>query len=90
MELRTFHVAFATDCPTFSDTEFAGYSLVLGAAIASLPPRGGMGELNDEAHHRFTFDSWFRVRFGSFTSRAEAESEAIRRGFREPWIARIR
>jgi septal ring-binding cell division protein DamX len=35
-------------------------------------------------------ESWFRVRFGEFTSRDEAESAAMQLGFREPWIARIR
>lgn len=34
--------------------------------------------------------SWYRVRFGQFATRESAESEAIRLGFREPWIARIR
>lgn len=33
---------------------------------------------------------WYRVRFGQFSTRESAESEAIRLGFREPWIARIR
>lgn len=35
-------------------------------------------------------DSWYRVRFGSFSTRAAAETEATRYGFRQPWIARIR
>lgn len=35
-------------------------------------------------------DSWYRVRFGSFTTRAAAETEATRYGFRQPWIARTR
>lgn len=34
--------------------------------------------------------TWYRVRFGRFSSRVEAEAEALRRGFRQPWIARIR
>ncbi len=34
--------------------------------------------------------SWYRVRFGQFTSRESAEAAAINHGFRQPWIARIR
>ena len=34
--------------------------------------------------------TWYRVRFGSFSTRQAAEAEAIRLGFKEPWIARIR
>lgn len=35
-------------------------------------------------------ETWYRVRFGRFSSRVEAEAEALRRGFRQPWIARVR
>lgn len=35
-------------------------------------------------------ETWYRVRFGSFSSRTAAETEALRLGFRQPWIARIR
>lgn len=34
--------------------------------------------------------SWYRVRFGQFPSRAEAEQAAQTRGFAQPWIARVR
>ncbi len=34
--------------------------------------------------------TWYRVRFGSYANREQAEAEAIRLGFKEPWIARIR
>ncbi|MBN9401072.1 MAG: SPOR domain-containing protein ['Candidatus Kapabacteria' thiocyanatum] len=34
--------------------------------------------------------AWFRVRFGQFGNREDAEAAAIRFGFRQPWIARIR
>lgn len=34
--------------------------------------------------------SWFRVRFGQYGNREDAEAAAIRFGFRQPWIARIR
>ena len=35
-------------------------------------------------------ESWYRVRFGRFTTRKAAEAEAIRLGFKEPWITRVR
>lgn len=35
-------------------------------------------------------ESWYRVRFGQFSTRDAAEAEALRLGFREPWVARIR
>ncbi|RPI66641.1 MAG: SPOR domain-containing protein [Ignavibacteriae bacterium] len=35
-------------------------------------------------------ESWYRVRFGQFSSREDAEAEALRLGFRQPWVARIR
>lgn len=34
--------------------------------------------------------SWYRVRFGQFATRAEAEQAAGNRGFAQPWIARVR
>lgn len=35
-------------------------------------------------------ESWYRVRFGQFSSRTEAEQAAQSRGFAQPWIARVR
>lgn len=34
--------------------------------------------------------SWYRVRFGQFATRSEAEQAAQNRGFAQPWIARVR
>lgn len=34
--------------------------------------------------------SWYRVRFGQFATRSEAEQAAGNRGFAQPWIARVR
>ncbi len=34
--------------------------------------------------------SWYRVRFGQFASRTEAEQAAQTRGFAQPWVARVR
>ncbi len=34
--------------------------------------------------------SWYRVRFGQFATRSEAEQAAGSRGFAQPWIARVR
>lgn len=34
--------------------------------------------------------SWYRVRFGQFATRIEAEQAATNRGFAQPWIARVR
>jgi len=34
--------------------------------------------------------SWYRVRFGQFATRADAEQAATNRGFAQPWIARVR
>lgn len=34
--------------------------------------------------------SWYRVRFGQFATRNEAEQAAVNRGFAQPWIARVR
>ncbi|MCU0330220.1 MAG: SPOR domain-containing protein [Candidatus Kapabacteria bacterium] len=34
--------------------------------------------------------TWYRVRFGSFARRDEAERTAVTMGFTQPWIARIR
>lgn len=34
--------------------------------------------------------SWYRVRFGQYATRDEAEQAAMNRGFRQPWIARVR
>lgn len=42
------------------------------------------------AEQKIKGESWFRVRFGSFPSRNAAEDEAMRLGFRQPWVARIR
>ncbi len=39
---------------------------------------------------RIKGEPWYRVRFGEFGTRDAAESEALRLGFREPWIARVR
>ena len=33
---------------------------------------------------------WYRVRFGQYATRDEAEQAAMNRGFRQPWIARVR
>ena len=33
---------------------------------------------------------WYRVRFGQFSTREDAEAAAVNLGFRQPWIARIR
>lgn len=33
---------------------------------------------------------WYRVRFGQYSSRDDAEEAAILNGFRSPWIARVR
>lgn len=33
---------------------------------------------------------WYRVRFGQFSTREEAEQAAVQNGFRQPWIARVR
>lgn len=35
-------------------------------------------------------EQWYRVRFGSFATKNAAEEEAMRLGFRQPWVARIR
>lgn len=35
-------------------------------------------------------ESWYRVRFGSFDNRSDAEAQARKLGFRQPWIARVR
>lgn len=34
--------------------------------------------------------TWYRVRFGQFATREEAESAAIEAGVQQPWIARVR
>ncbi|MEN9795441.1 MAG: hypothetical protein RLZZ150_418, partial [Bacteroidota bacterium] len=34
--------------------------------------------------------SWYRVRFGQFATRAEAEEAAKNRGYAQPWVARVR
>jgi septal ring-binding cell division protein DamX len=34
--------------------------------------------------------SWYRVRFGQFATRAEAEEAAKNRGYSQPWVARVR
>lgn len=34
--------------------------------------------------------SWYRVRFGEYTSMDEAESAARTMGYKQPWIARVR
>ena len=35
-------------------------------------------------------EAWFRVRFGQYSSRQDAEAAAQRLGFANPWIARVR
>jgi septal ring-binding cell division protein DamX len=33
---------------------------------------------------------WYRVRFGEYTTRQDAEAAALRYGITQPWIARVR
>ncbi|HYF02730.1 MAG TPA: SPOR domain-containing protein, partial [Patescibacteria group bacterium] len=33
---------------------------------------------------------WFRVRFGSYPTRAEAENAALKLGFAQSWIVQVR
>ncbi len=35
-------------------------------------------------------EPWYRVRFGQYSTRIEAEQAAMNLGFRQPWIARVR
>jgi len=34
--------------------------------------------------------SWYRVRYGQYSSREDAEASAVNLGFKQPWIARVR
>lgn len=35
-------------------------------------------------------ESWYRVRFGQFSSKEDAEAIALKLGFKQPWVARVR